>query len=225
MTASVAWLFALVAVTMTSLEFTRTRVRPIPPLGSLRAARSRILHRSTTYARPVVWPQSLPARQLLHGCGARTGRGRARCAGRRRAPFQVFLSYHDVAVLGGGASRHLARSVVDTSEGQHGRSGTHEGAAHRPTQESRINESRQQRFALYPVELPQTLYVFKREAELGRVNVLALNSPHDHIDARQRALGGSSLQRRRAAIVALCQGRLDEIPCWHTFSGADTSQL
>lgn len=22
-------------------------------------------------------------------------------------------------------------------------------------------------------------------------------------------------------IVALCQGRLDEIPCWHTFSGAN----
>ena len=65
---------------------------------------------------------------------------------------------------------------------------------------------------------------FKREAELRPLNILALNAPDEFIDASRAALH-ASLQRRRAAIVALCQDRLEEILCWHTFSGANNPQL
>ena len=63
--------------------------------------------------------------------------------------------------------------MVNMSEGQRGRSGAHKGAAHRPTHKSRVNESCQQRFALYP-----TLCVFKREAELPHLNHGRLRTPY-----------------------------------------------
>jgi hypothetical protein len=74
-------------------------------------------------------------------------------------------------------------AITNLSHGHCAGSRLRECSASSPTQETRVNQRRQQRFALGLTELPQALRFVNAEAESRYFKILGANAPHERVDA------------------------------------------